>query len=105
MFRVYFLNKVSEHLLSYVEIRDDTIFKWSDCCDVAWGPTKHAFCMQADRFNRFSTILVCTNGNHGGFVQNDTLPTYVDERIRRTQVDREIPGKQTSDILQHVVFL
>ena len=93
MFGMYFLNEVPEHLLSYIEISDNTVLQRSDGRDVAWGSAEHAFCVYANRFNRFSTVLMSTNCNDGRFIQNNTLPTHVNERIRCTQVNREIPGK------------
>jgi hypothetical protein len=51
MFGMYFLDEVPEHLLSYIEISDNTVLQRSDGRDVAWGTAEHAFCVHTDRFN------------------------------------------------------
>ena len=76
-----FLNKVTEHALSGVEVCNHAIFKWTDSDDVAWSTTNHLLGFKSNSENSTSVLVDC---NYRWLIQNDATTSYIDERICST---------------------
>ena len=56
-----------QHLLSDLEIGNDTVFERPDCGDIARCAPEHAFGLDADGLDYFLAVVV-TNRHHRGLI-------------------------------------
>ena len=74
-------HKITDHLLSYFKIRNNTINKWSNGSDVCRGSSKHSFCFMPHSNNLTSFLINCVNRR---FVYNYPLLRHIYECICST---------------------
>ena len=89
---MHFLYELLEHLLGNREVRDYPVLHRPDRSDVARRTPQHLLCFETDFLDRFlaarTTFLL--DGDNRRLVENDTLTSNIDQRIRRTQIDSNI---------------
>src|SRR4051812_12189039 len=88
-----------EHQLGDIEIADDTIFQGSNGDNVGGCAANHALGIRA---HRERTLGLGVYGNHGGLVDNNALTAYQNERVRRTEIDPDIPREHAHDAIEWV---
>src|SRR5215208_4211740 len=92
------LDKMTEHRLSNLEICDNAVFHGPDGHNIAGGAAQHPLGLFADGQNVGGARL---NGDHGGFPQYNSLVSYIYQRVRCSQIDTDIVGKQTLNLREH----
>ena len=86
--------KITEHFLGHIEVGDDAILHGADGDHPIGRPAEHALRFQADALD---LLRLTVNGDHGGFIEHDTLAFDVDESICRAEVNTDrIRGKERS---------
>src|SRR6266850_638781 len=100
---VHLGNEVVQHLLGDVEVGDDAVLERPDGYDVARGAAEHRFRLVPHRQHR---VIGLVDRDDGRLVEHDALAADVDQRVRRSQVHREIvrehPGQQ---VVEHLVSI
>ena len=89
---VRLLNEIIQHALGHFEIGDHAVFHGLDRDDVAGSSPQHLFRLFAHGFD-FAVVLV--DRDNGRFIDDNALPFGKDQRVGRTQVNREVRRKQT----------
>src|SRR3990172_1332774 len=89
---VHLLNEMPQHLLSDVEVGDDTVVEGTDGGDRSGRPTQHALRLDADRVH-LARALVDSDDRRLG--EHNAAATDVDERIRGAEVDGHIAAAET----------
>ena len=85
-----------------VKVGDDAVFQWPNRRNVARRASQHVLGFHTDRLDDPSAASrVFPNGDNGRLVEHDAGATRVDQRICRAQIDRQVIGKITQDILEH----
>ena len=87
---VRLLNEVVQHALGDFEVGNDAVLHGFDGDDIAGGAPQHLFRLLANRLHLASVFV---DGDDGGFVDNDSLTFGKDQRIGRSQVNREVRRK------------
>ena len=96
-------NKVLQHLLGNREVGDNAVLQRPDCRDIARGPAQHVLGIGADGFDEAAaSTRVLANRDDGRLVEHNTVATRVDQRVGRAEVDRQVIGKITQNVLEHV---
>jgi len=72
---VHFMDKVVEHFLGDIKVRDHTVTQRADGDDVPRGPPDHLFRLGADRQGTLASLV---DGDHGRLVDDDALAIYAD---------------------------
>ena len=99
---MHLLDEVLQHLFGDVEVGDDTILHGTDCRNVAGSTPQHQLGRMANCGHRFGiTAALLTDGNHRGLIQHNAFALDVNQRVGGTQIDRQIVGKQASELLEH----
>src|SRR5918996_5443075 len=93
-----FLDKMTEHRLSNLEICDDAVFHWPDGHNIAGGAAQHALGLFA--YGQYVSGARL-NGDHGRFSQDNPLVSYIHQRVGCSQIDTDIVGKQTLNLREH----
>ncbi len=76
-----------QHLLGHVEVRDDAVLERPDSHDVARRATEHRLRLVSDGQHR---VIGLVDRDDGRLVEHDALAADVHERIRRSEVHREV---------------
>jgi len=79
--------KVVQHLFGDVEVGDDAVLQRPDGHDVAGVRPSIAF---ASWPTASTGVVGLVDGDDGRLVEHDPLATNVDQRVRRSEVHREV---------------
>src|SRR5918997_5522033 len=90
---LHLADKVGEHLLRYLEVRDDAVFKRPECDDVARRAPEHALGAGADGHH---LVRLAVYGDDRGLGEHDALALDEHERVRRAQINRDVPPEESS---------
>src|SRR5262249_21995199 len=90
-------DKMLEHLLRYLKIRDHSVLHRTDRDNVAGRTAKHFLCVTANRFDLVSYLV---DRNYRRLRDNDAASLCIDERICGAEIDSEVAGKQTKQRLK-----
>jgi hypothetical protein len=93
-------NEMPNHILCNVKIRDDTIAQRADRLNILRGPPKHLLCFFTHRHDLFSN-LGRANRDDRRLVQDNAPSLYVNQRVRRAEIDRDIGSKQAQHSAEH----
>jgi hypothetical protein len=80
-------NKVLQHLLGDIEIRDDAVAQWTDGDDVSRSPPDHLFGLGAD--GQY-TLAFALDGDDGRLVDDDSLTADHNQGVSCPQVDADV---------------
>ena len=83
----HLVDKLPQHPLRHVVVGDDALPQGADGDDVAGGPAQHGLSLCA-HLQQLAGCLV--HGHHGRLVQDDSLPLYIYQNRRGTQIDTDI---------------
>ena len=98
-----FADEVLQHLLGHREVGDHAVFQRPDGRDIARSPAQHVLGVGADGLHDAATApRVLANRDHGWLVEHDAVAPRVDQRVRGAEVDRQVIGKITQNVLEHV---
>src|SRR6185369_9103118 len=95
------LDAVPEHRLGDLEVGDDPVLERPDGGDVARRAAEHPLRFGADGEHAPAALGVLLDGDDGRLIAYDALAPHEDERVRRSQVDREIVREQPEDRVEH----
>ncbi len=84
-------DEVRQHLLSDLEIGNDTVLHRTDRQDLARSASQHLLGVAPDGLDAAGLAV---HGHDGGFGDDDSLPAGEDESVGRPEVDREIVGQE-----------
>ena len=84
---VRLLDEVGEHLLGDFEVGDDAVLHGADGHNVARGAAHHLLGLPAHGFHLAGGLI---DGNDRRFVDDDAFAVGKDQRVRGTQVNRQI---------------
>ena len=101
--RMHHPDELLDHLLGDVEVGDHAVFHRADRFNVARHLAEHLLGFLADRQNGFFAIRAAflTNRHDRRFVKDDALAAHVDQRVRGTEIDRQIVGKVAAKKTEH----
>ena len=87
---MHFAYEVLQHFFGNGEVGYDAVFQGADGFDVARRTAQHAFGFKADRGDGLGAagVATTTDGDYRGFVQDNALAAYINQRIGRAQIDR-----------------
>jgi len=85
-----FSDEITKHLTGDFEIGNDPIPHRPDGENVAWRSTQHLFSFTAHGQDTFSPFRIHLNGHHRGLGKDDPFPLYIDEGIRRSQINGQV---------------
>ena len=91
------LEKVPQHLLGHIEIRDHAVFEGTDREDPVGRAPQHALRLETNAFDLSGGFL---DRDHGGLVEHDALPLHVDEGIGRAEIDGDLVRRAPRSKLQ-----
>ena len=91
---MHFANEVLDHFLGDFEIRNDTIAHRADRLHIQRCLAKHFFGVITNRIDHLAAALVHV-GNHRGFIEFDALTFDIDQRVRCSEVDGHVCGKNS----------
>lgn len=97
---MHFTDKVLKHLLCHGEVGNNTIFHRADGGNIAWRATEHTFGVGANRCHA-AHVARLADSDYGRFIENDATTAYINQCVGRTQVDRQIAGKQPPQTFEH----
>ena len=86
---MHFLNKVFDHFLGDMKIRNHAVAQGTYRRNVGGGFSQHLFGIGPDGQNNFFIFYV-GNGNHRRFIQHDPAPLNINQRVGRSQVNGHI---------------
>src|SRR5690606_15807318 len=90
-------DEVPQHLLAGVEVGDHAVLERAQCSDGVGGAPDHPLRLVPDRHD----LLGCRGDGHdGGFVDQHTTSTDVDQRVRGAEVDGHVA---TDEAVRHGV--
>ena len=89
-----------EHLLGDGEVCDHAVLERANGLDVGRRAAEHPLGVQADRDHALVAVAVVANRDDRRLVENDALLPRIDQRVRRTQIDREVPRETSAEELQ-----
>src|SRR5207248_6242199 len=95
---MHFLNKVAEHRFGDLEVSNYAIFHGPNGHDVSRGAAQHPFGLFADGQDVGGARL---NSDHGRLAEDNSLVTYIDQRVGCAQIDANIVGKQALKLREH----
>src|ERR1700690_1637512 len=99
-----FVDEVLKHFLGIRKIGDDAILHGSHGCDVRRRSSEHLLRLYTDSNNDLAAATrFVLHGDDGGFVEYDSARLDVNQGIGGAQVDRQVTGKMTAEVLQHGV--
>ena len=96
---VHLRDEVVQHLLGHVEVRDDPVLERADRDDVSGSPSEHGLGFVTDREHRMVRLV---NRHDRGLVEHDAFAADIDQRVRGSQIDREIVGEHSGQqVVEH----
>jgi len=93
-------DEIAQHGLGYLEIGDNPVAHRSNGDDVAGGLAQHVACILPYGQNPILGAVVGADRHHGRFVEDDAFALHVDQRVRCTQIDRQIVGKNPQNTVE-----
>jgi len=97
---VHLADEVAQHGLGHLEVRDDAVPHGADGHDVARGLAEHGAGFLAHGQNPVLGPQIGADRHHGGLVEDDALALYVDQRVRRPEIDRQIVGENPQNAVK-----
>ena len=82
-----FVNKIPEHLLGHLKIRDDSFYQRTGRNDVTWRATHHFLRLFSNGKNLAGFLVY---RDHRRLLDNDAPAAHIDKRIRRSQVNGNV---------------
>jgi hypothetical protein len=98
---VHFLDKMLDHLLGHIDVRDHAIAQRPNGFDAVRRFAHHHLRVIADGFDFFYTVDGFNRDNRW-FVENDSLAACINHRIRSAEVDRQILRTELEQIFKHI---
>ena len=93
-------NEMPNQILCNVKIREDTIAQREHLQNILRAPHKHLLCFYTHRHD-----LISNNGRANRddrrLVQDNAPSLYVNQRVRRAEIDRDIGSKQAQHSAEH----
>jgi hypothetical protein len=102
---VHLADKMAQHGLGDLEIRDDPVLHGTDGYDVARGAPQHHLGLPAHRQDPVAVPVpgVFAHCHHGRLAQDNALAFYIYQGIGRTQINGQVVGKPSQDgIKKHI---
>ena len=93
-------DEMLDHFLRNLKIRDHAFAHGADGFDIAGGFSQHLLSFLANGKNLLPAANF-HNRHNRRFVQYNATPLNINQRIRRTQIDRHIGRKHTQQIRKH----
>src|SRR5882724_339092 len=84
-------DEVLKHLLGDFEIRDHTVLHRADGHNIDRCATEHLLCVSADGLD---AIVYLIYSDDRGFIDHDTSPLSVHERVRGSEINGQIAGTE-----------
>jgi len=94
------LDEVAQHRLGDLEVGDDAVLEGPDGDDVAGRAPDHLLRLRADGEHLAPAARLLLHRDDGGLVAYDPFALHVDQRIGRSQIDREIVREQSKDRIE-----
>src|SRR3954468_15312395 len=91
------LDEVAEHLLSHVEVGDDTVLERPDRGDRARRAAEHALRLDADRMHLARALV---DRDHRRLGEHDAAPAHVHERVRSTEVHGHVAAIEATEVVE-----
>ena len=98
----YFADKVPEHCLCHLKIRNHTVFEWTDRDNVTRSSAQHTLCVIT---NRDYFVTAGLDSHDGRFPEDDPVILNVDQCVGCPKVDTHILGEHSEEFGKHVVRL
>jgi hypothetical protein len=92
------LDEVAQHRLGDVEVGDDAVLHRADGGDVAWGAAEHLLGFVADGQDLAGGGV---DRDDGRLAQHDALVLDVDEGVGGAQVDADVVGEKSQQLVEH----
>jgi hypothetical protein len=80
-------DEVAQHLLGHLEVRDDAVLQRLDHADLGRRAAEHRLGLVADGQDR---VVILVDRDDRRLVDDDPLALHEHERVRRSQVDRDV---------------
>src|ERR1700730_12436619 len=99
---VHLVDEELQHLLGVGEVGDHTVLHGTHGRDVPGRAPEHGLGLGADGDDHLAAAPgLVLHRDHGGFVEHDAPVADIDQRIRRTEIDRQIARKITAQAFEH----
>ncbi len=96
---------MTKHGFGNLEVGDDAVLHGPNRHDVAGRTTEHLLGFGSHGQHGFSTARILLDRNDRGLGKHDTLALDVDKRVRRTEVDGEIVGERSDNLVEQATHL
>ena len=95
---MHIVDEVLQHLFGDGKVGDHTVLERPDSLNVARSAAEHLLGIGPDRQDGFRVDLaaVAADRDHRGLVQNNAFLAHIDQGIGRSEVDRQVVGKEPS---------
>ena len=86
---VHLQNEVLKHFFCDLKVGNNAVLEGADCTDISRGSPEHPLGLCTNRLNGLLAVMD-PDCNNRGLIQNDAAILNIDQRICRTEVDRQI---------------
>ena len=90
---MHFADEMLDHFFRHIEIRDHPIAHGANGLNAARRAPQHQFGVLAHGQHRFAPVLDVI-GHHRGFVQDNSTPLDIDQRIGGAEIYRHVGCEQ-----------
>ncbi len=98
---MHFADEVLDHLLGDFEIGDHAVAHRPDRLDIAGGAPQHHLGVVADSPNLLLSAPIRHRRDHRWLVEDDTAPLHIDQRVRRTEINRHVARQYAEKTAEH----
>ena len=102
---MHLADEVLEHFFGNGEVSDHAVFHGANSRDVSGSTAQHALGFSTHSLDFLAPpSWFLTDGDYRRLIQDDSPAAHINQCIGRTQVDGEVVGKVTPEVLEHVWF-